>query len=172
VNRPSQHVSAPRKRRAQARAVASFLPQLARRAFEKHGFATAALLTDWAKIVGADVADCSVPERLKWPRAVAEEGEGRAGATLVLRVDGLRAIELQHAAPQIVERINAYFGYRAVAELRFVQGPIVRRGEGATPRARPFLAQVPGLEVIPDERLRDALVRLHASIAAEQRQGT
>jgi hypothetical protein len=176
VNRSSQQVSPPRKRRIQARALASFIPQLTRKAFEKHGFATAALLADWDKVVGQEVASCSIPERLKWPRAAGsgEEAEVRAGATLVLRVDGPRAIELQHASPQIIERINAYFGYRAVAGLRFVQGPIVRR-ECATPRGKPLprsAPSLPALEAMPDERLRAALTHLYANITAERQRRT
>ena len=51
-------------------------------------------------------------------------GKGRPGATLVLRVDGGRSLDVQHNARQIIERINAYFGYAAVAELRIVQAPV------------------------------------------------
>ncbi len=128
---PPRAVLNPRMRaQPSARAVSGYIPQLTRKAFEKYGFASVALLTDWANIVGSDVASFTAPERLKWPRGVdafdeTEPGnERRPGATLVLRVDGPRAIELQHKAHLIIERINASFGYRAVAELRFVQAPI------------------------------------------------
>lgn len=158
-----------------ARAVSAFVPRLTRKAFEKYGFAQAALLTDWAGIVGADIASYTAPERLKWPRSVdaygeVEEGaERRPGATLVLRVDGPRAIELQHKTQQIIERINASFGYRAVAELRFVQAPLV--GARAPTKQRPIrrgpagaTADLANLVTVQDEALRAALARLQASI--------
>jgi hypothetical protein len=119
-----------------AKAVGSFVPKLTQKAFEKYGFSAATLLTDWAQIAGADVAGYTVPERLKWPRgagayAEVEEGsEGRPGATLVLRVDPARALDVEYKGRQIIERINAYFGYRAVAALRLIQAPV----EAATPR--------------------------------------
>lgn len=154
------------------------MPRLTRAIFEKYGFASAALLTDWATIVGTDIASYTAPERLKWPRGIeayaeVEEGtERRPGATLVLRVDGPRAIELQHKAQQIIERINASFGYRAVAELRFVQAPLPGRTATLSPRLavrQPVeaAADAPELQAIQDEELRGALSRLRASMRRE-----
>ena len=156
------------------KAVGSFLPGLTRKAFEKFGFSAANLITDWAAIVGRDLAAVTAPERLKWPRQV-ERGEddaapaakGRPGATLVLRVDGAQALTVQYGARQIIERINAYFGYAAVAELRIIQAPV---GAGLLPakpeqrpRLEPLTAEVAG---VADAGLRDALGRLGAGIRA------
>ena len=99
------------------------MPKLTHKAFEKYGFAAATLITDWAVIVGKDVAGYTAPERLKWPRGVGirddvEQGaEGRPGATLIVRVEPARALDVQFKAHQLIERINGHFGYRAVAEL-------------------------------------------------------
>lgn len=111
-----------------AKTVGSFVPGLTRKVFEKFGFSTAALITDWAAIGGADLAGYTLPERLKWPRGGGGEAEDwetdRRGATLMLRVDPARALDVEYRARQIVERINAYFGYRAVETLRIVQAPL------------------------------------------------
>jgi hypothetical protein len=181
---PRQAVSFQRKRPNAlfgVKAVGSFLPGLTRKAFEKYGFSAASLITDWPAIVGRELAASTAPERLKWPRQV-ERGEddsapsgpsgpasasrGRPGATLVLRVDGAHALTVQYGARQIIERINAYFGYAAVAELRLVQAPV---GEGLLPpkperrRLEPLTAEVAG---VADAGLRDALARLGAGIRA------
>jgi hypothetical protein len=153
------------------KAVGSFLPGLTRKAFEKYGFSTASLVTDWATIVGRELAACTAPERLKWPRAVEqsedEAGKGRPGATLVLRVDGGRSLDVQHGARQIIERINAYFGYAAVAALRIMQAPVGIEDRFARPAprptARPLIAEVAH---IADPGLRDALARLGAEVKA------
>ncbi|MCL4765638.1 MAG: DUF721 domain-containing protein [Hyphomicrobiaceae bacterium] len=162
-------------RRQPAVAVSSYVPRLTRKAFEKYGFASAALLTDWASIAGADIASYTAPERLKWPRGVdayreVEAGaERRPGATLVLRVDGPRAIELQHKARQLVDRINASFGYRAVADLRFVQAPlagaaVAAREPSVSSRPDRSAPETPELAAVEDEALRAALARLQASV--------
>ncbi len=156
------------------KAVGSFLPGLTRTAFAKFGFSTATLVTDWPAIAGPELAAYTAPERVKWPRGVErpEDGappveKGRSGATLVLRVDGARALDVQYKARHLIERINAYFGYAAIAELRIVQAPV----EGRLPLARPparAAAEPLTHEVahIADPALRGALARLGAGVRA------
>jgi hypothetical protein len=155
------------------KAVGSFLPGLTRRAFEKYGFSAATLVTDWPAIAGSELAAVTAPERLRWPRQIeTEEGEapsakGRPGATLLLRVDGAHALSVQYGARQIIERVNAYFGYAAIAELRLVQAPVgeaLQRARPAPrPRPEPLTAEVAG---VADAPLREALARLGAGIRA------
>jgi hypothetical protein len=150
------------------------VPKLTRKLLEKYGFSAATLVTDWTAIVGHDLAAYAQPERLRWPRAAdphAEASGHRTGATLHLRVEGARALDVQYRSRQIIERINAHFGYRAVAGLRLVQAPLAglpapRPEAAARPRAMPAR---PSREVagIPDERLRSALERLQASVSGE-----
>ncbi len=44
----------------------------------------------------------------------------------MLRVEGPRAIEVQHRVGQILERVNLYFGYRAITEMRILQAPVAK----------------------------------------------
>lgn len=160
------------------RSLSAFLPRLTRKAFQKYGFASAALVTDWSTIVGAEVASYTAPERLKWPRlpeAYADDGPAartRPGATLVIRVDGGRALELQYRSRQLIERVNAYFGYRAVAELRFLQAPVARIRDEQRMEQRvhepvtPAAAASPAVEAVENPALRSALARLEARIRA------
>jgi hypothetical protein len=172
--RPRETVAFSRKRPTPlygVKAVGSFLPGLTRKAFEKYGFSAATLVTDWTTIVGRELAASTAPERLKWPRAVEqsdeEAGRGRTGATLVLRVDGGRSLDVQHGARQIIERINAYFGYAAVAELRIVQAPVGVEGGSMRPAPRasahPLTQEVAH---IADPGLRQALARLGGEVKA------
>jgi hypothetical protein len=155
-----------------ARAVGTYVPKLTHKAFEKYGFAAAALLTDWAIIVGTDVAQYTAPERLKWPRGVdiggdVENGaQGRPGATLIVRVDPARALDAQYKAQQIIERINGHFGYRAVGELRLLQAPLPERARAPAeaPRAPVTPDTAPELAGIADERLRAALANLKSGL--------
>lgn len=157
--------------------VGSFVPQLTQKAFEKYGFSTVALLTDWAAIAGKDLASYTRPERIKWPRNVPIRGdvesgcEGRPGACLILRVDPARALDVQYSTAQLLERINVYFGYRAIADLRILQAPVEAKSNmmsgSKTPdisRSAPPVAQTPerpvDVPVVADKALQDALMRL------------
>jgi hypothetical protein len=165
---PQASAVAPRYAYVPARAVGAYLPKLTRKAFETFGFSTVTLLTDWSTIVGEQVAGYAVPERIKWPRGAGATDDGeadarsRGGAVLVLRVDPARALDVEYKGQQILERINAYFGYRAVAELRLLQAPIaaVARPVPQPRREIPAPCEAPELAGIADERLRGALQRL------------
>jgi hypothetical protein len=114
-----------------------------------------------------------------WPRR-REDTEERApkkgwrveGAVLVLRVEGPRAIEVQHRSGQILERVNTYFGYRAVAEMRILQAPVTRKTPRAlAPSAPPDADTLPPSASIEDARLRKALSRLGVASRARLTRG-
>lgn len=158
--RPSAYVS--------AKAVGSWVPKLTRKAFEKFGFSTATLLTEWSAIVGEQLAAATSPERVKWPRGAETIGESgmegnRSAATLVLRVDPARALEVEYKSAQLIERINAYFGYRAIAELRILQAPLAKRAP--VPPARPRSAP-PASAAAAQDPLSAALARFEAGVMA------
>ena len=101
-------------------------------------------------------------------------GAGRPGATLILRVDPARALDIQYKTAQMIERINVYFGYRAVTDLRILQTPIDAPAASAKPVQPPrpahpkpqALASVPALDAVTDDALRAALQKLQAGIAS------
>ena len=118
----------PRKGALPAKAVGSFVPQITKKSFQKFGFSTTSLLTEWSSIVGQEVADVTRPEQIKWPRRrnVADETGtfSDRGATLVLRVEAACALDIEYRRSQILGRINSHFGYGAIGNLRIRQGPI------------------------------------------------
>jgi Dna[CI] antecedent DciA-like protein len=71
-------------------------------AYAKQGFAARELVTRWAEIAGPEIARHSEPLKIQWPRPV--EGQPQQPATLVLRVEGPMALEIQHASDAILER--------------------------------------------------------------------
>ena len=162
-----------RKPKYGARAIGSYVARALDPAARARGFATTALLTDWPAIVGRELARFTMPDRVIWPRRHEEEvnmparGRKAEGATLVLRIEGPRAIEVQHRSGQILERVNGYFGYRAVTEMRFLQAPIARACK-APLAERPSLCaySLPPSAGIEDENLAHALSRLGAAIKA------
>ena len=150
------------KRRGGLRAIAAEIPRVAGVALGKRGFGEAQLVTHWDTIMGPELAEKLSPERLSFAR-----GERRAG-TLRLRVASAFALEAQHLEPVIIERINGFFGYAAVARIVLVQGPPLHAPQAA-PVARPLTtseqhALETQLESIADPALRQALTRLGAAV--------
>src|SRR6201991_2382842 len=102
-------------------------------AYAKQGFAARELVTRWAEIAGPEIARHSEPLKMQWPRPV--EGQPQEPATLILRVEGPAALEIQHSSDVILQRVNRFFGWSAVGRLALRQAPLSRRKGPAPSRA-------------------------------------
>jgi hypothetical protein len=134
-------------------------------AYAKQGFAARELVTRWAQIAGAEIAAHAEPLKMQWPRPV--EGQPQEPATLVLRVEGPMALEIQHSADVILERVNRFFGWSAVGKLAFRQAPLSRpraRKRPGPPDPKAVAKVAESLADIEDEQLKTALARLGAAI--------
>jgi hypothetical protein len=154
-----------KSRKRQARPLADFLGVCLSDAFAEQGFASAELVTRWADIVGAEVAAHAEPMKVQWRKGVA--GEQPEPATLVLRVEGPTAIEIQHLSGVIIERVNRFFGWQAIGRLALRQAPLSRRKVARThaaPEAGAMEKIAASLPEVADDGLRQALARLGASI--------
>jgi hypothetical protein len=152
------------KPRSYPRPVRDLLNRCLGEAFAKQGFASTDLVTHWPEIVGAEIAAHAEPVKLNWPRGDSEEPEA---ATLVLRVEGPAAIEIQHLSGVIVERVNRFFGWRAVKRVALRQAPLTRQPAQPptpAPRAEEVERIAATLPDIADADLRRALARLRAAI--------
>jgi hypothetical protein len=151
--------------KTQARPVAEVLRKTIKDAFAKQGFAATELVTRWPEIVGADIAPYCEPEKIQWPKPFGTEDQ--QPGTLVLRVEGPIAIEVQHQSRIILERVNRFFGWQAVTELRLRQAPLGRRRKRPEPPALDHAQAeriASSLTEIGDDKLRQALARLGAAI--------
>jgi hypothetical protein len=128
--------------------IGTLLPRVTKAAFRKHSPASALLMADWPIIVGPALAATTTPR-------------GFAGGTLTLGCTGPVALELQHLATTLIERINQHLGRAAVVRLRFV-AEAARAPKAPVQQApRPEPVPIDGLTSGP---LRDALSRLGAAI--------
>ena len=151
------------------RALAATVDRITKPLFGRRGFAEGAMIGDWPSVVGIEFAEHTSPERIVFGR-----GERREG-TLHIRVDGGgRATEIQHLEPQIVERINSFYGYRAVARLKLIQGPLPTRKVDSPAKSLALSASEEKdleerLAGIDDDGLKSALEGLGRAVLASRR---
>lgn len=133
-------------------------------AFARQGFAAVEIVTHWEEIAGPELAHRSEPLRLVWPRRDDPDSEG----TLTVRVEGAYALDLQYAAPLLIERVNRYFGWRCVGRIAIRQGPVTPRKREVSLPLEPSpdtLARVEqGLGEFEDGKLKSSLARLGALV--------
>ncbi len=162
-------------RRNSLSALAANVPAITKLALGRKGFAEASLVSEWAIIVGDEVARLCVPVKMRLPRPKKDEKGAAAGSvppnvapnvaggTLTLRASPAASLEVQHLKPRILERIQRYFGYPLIKDIKIEIG---ERRKAARPR-RPELGPVgqPDLSGVKDPDIRAALERLGAARA-------
>jgi hypothetical protein len=138
--------------------ISKYFNVLAQSALGKNGFAQADLLARWDTIVGPEIAAICVPRQFKRLRP-------DAPGTLVLKAHAGRGLELQYQIPQVISRVNQYFGYQAIAAVKIVQGSAASQTpqRPPAPDARLIAARLSGFE---DDDLKEALAQLGAAVAA------
>ncbi len=158
-----------RPRGGEARAVSDLMPEIGRAAFRRFGFVQSSVVSRWGEIVGSRYAAVSAPESIRFP--VGKKADG----TLELIVEGAHATMMQHVIPEIIERVNRFFGYSAVARVKMRQGKIAKpsdnRGNAVhKPAIPPSLRPLPmelgeSLREIADPELFKVLESLAQSLA-------
>jgi hypothetical protein len=135
------------------------------KAARAQGFAVVEIVTHWPEIVGEALAGVSEPVKLVWPP---KDDPDHRGATLVVRVEGTHALDLQFTAPVVIERINRIFGWGCVSRLALKQGPVTPKPGPPQPPPEPDPGLVAEerarLEAIADEGLKESLARLGAFV--------
>lgn len=142
----------------------------------RRGIAEARLISAWVDIVGQSLAAVCRPIKVRHRRA-GPEAETRQAGVLVLAVSGASATEVEFFTPQIIERVNAAYGYGAISEIAITQAhaplppletretPKQARLEDLTSDARTRLEAM--TRPVEDDALRDALTRLGANVMSK-----
>lgn len=144
-----------------------------RGATETRGFAQTRVLTHWREIVGEDIAKIAHPVDVSYAR-------GGMGATLTALTSGAQAPMLEMQKEQLREKVNACYGYNAIARIRITQtaptgfaegqmafdhGPKSRR----TPKPELQAAAQELAAPVENEQLRLALAALGANVLNKRR---
>ena len=168
---PKPATSQPRRferaRGGPARAIAELMPEVGRTAFRRFGFIQSSVVTRWPEIVGPHHARICAPEAIRFPPGEKSEG------ILQLVVVPAHAPIIQHVIPEIIERVNRFFGYKAVARVKLRQGevkpPPGREPASAPPGLRPIPMELgESLRDIGDPELRAVLESLARSLGAKE----
>ena len=162
----------PRRRMRGFEAAAQLVAHRIRAVSETRGFAVTRLLTHWVEVVGPDIAAHARPVKIS-------HGKG-FGATLTLLVQGARAPMISMQLEQIRERVNACYGYNAIARICVTQTAATGFSEGQPvfEDAAAAAAQPPSAETrraaqaltsdVTDPALQAALTRLAVLKLARQ----
>lgn len=156
-----------RPRGGPARAISDLMPEVGRTAFRRFGFVQSSVVTRWPEIVGHRHARVCSPESIRFPPGEKSDG------ILQLVVVPAHAPMIQHVIPEIIDRVNRFFGYNAVARAKIRQGEVKPPAASEPKAAPPSLKPVPlelgeSLRDIGDPELRAVLESLARSMNAKE----
>lgn len=159
-----------RPRGGAALPIGDLMPQIGRSAFRRFGFIQSSIVSRWPEIVGERHAQSCIPEAIRFP-----PGE-KSGGILQLLVLPAHAPLIQHVLPEIIERVNRFFGYNAVSRVKLRQGAMPAPRATPTAKAPPSLKPVPielgdSLRDIGDPELRAVLESLAQSLTNQNTGG-
>ena len=171
-DKQDKHAKQPRRYERQrggpARSIAELMPEVGRTAFRRFGFVQSSVVTRWPDIVGPRHARVCAPESIRFPPG------GKSDGILQLVVVPAHAPIIQHVIPEIIERVNRFFGYNAVAKVKLRQGEVKAPPASERQAASPSLRPVPielgeSLRDIGDPELRAVLESLARSMNADSK---
>jgi len=151
-----------------AKAIGDLMPEIGRTAFRRFGFVQSSVVTRWPEIVGPTHALVCSPEAIRFPPGEKSEG------ILQLVVKPAHAPLIQQVLPEIIERVNRFFGYKAVARAKIRQGEVKPPSVDERPKPPPSLRPIPmelgdSLRDIGDPELRTVLESLARSMGDDKK---
>lgn len=154
-----------------AKAASGLINKILDPVLEKRAGVSLALINAWPEIVGEELSATSMPLKVKWKRRVSEEDEFEPG-TLQVAAEGMSALHLQHQTGQVIDRVNAFMGYRAIARIKLVQKPVETKKPKK--RQRPMTdsqkRKVEKLtETIDDDALKASMKRFGESVMRDKK---
>lgn len=148
--------------------VNSLLSKITEDVFQEHGFAAAAIILEWEEIIGRDFAQFCEPIKIVFGRP-----QQRSHGLLHIRVIGAMAVAISHYEEMIINRINQYFGYRAVNRVRIAQNVLsLEPREKKTKKIEESINELDkrllkeAVSSIEGEALQNALFRLGCKVLA------
>ena len=158
--------------------LADFIDACLGPALAAQGFASSDVIVAWPDIVGERLAAFTQPIKIEWKRrpSCADPDARPEPATLVVRVESAFALEMQHVAPLVMERINAHYGWRCIGRVVLKQGPVEQR-EPELPAKMPLSADETerlraAIAPVGEEGLRGALQRLGEGVIGAKSTGS
>ena len=93
------------------RSFGNTLPRSVKNILKKNGYNYSEIINKWNLLVGGDISNCCRPKSIKMTR-------GNKSGTLILSIERGNEINVEYSKKEIINKINSYFGYKLINEIR------------------------------------------------------
>ena len=96
------------------------LPRGIKGILKKNGYNYSEIIGKWSLLVGKDISGYCYPKSIKMTR-------GDKNGTLLLLVERGNEINVEYSKKEIINKINSYFGYKLISEIRLQTFSLVKK---------------------------------------------
>ena len=91
------------------------LPKILKTKLKKANFVELSIIKNWKEIVGDDIAkNC-------WPIKIFFSDGNNSNGKIVIKVKRGWSLEIEYKNQEIIEKLNQYFGYKAISKINIIQ---------------------------------------------------
>ena len=128
------------------------LPRSVRGILKKNGYNYSEIISKWNLLVGKDISSCCYPKSIKMTR-------GDKSGILILSVERGNEINVEYSKKEIINKINIYFGYELINEIRLQTFNSTNKKEKNIPNksSKKFVEKI---NEIKNKDIRDSLSQL------------
>jgi hypothetical protein len=134
------------KRNQKTKPISALITDIAKPLFKKKNIQIMRLLLEWPTIVGKEYSQNSTPEKIFFNTTNGLCGKG----VLTLKINERLAFEYQHLTPVIIERVNQFFGFKAIERVILKKSPTPQSQSAhnavALPKNNPSEEQLASIE--------------------------
>lgn len=165
----SQDRAKKKPKRQRARSVTEILGEVLEPVLARKTGMKLDLVRSWSELAGADYAKTTRPEKIDWPRRRNEDDPFEPGV-LIVACEPSVALFFQHEQPQIIERVNLFFGFEAIKRLKILQRPVLQLGDVTSDKTEKALSSKDQSKLndilgeIEDPEIREKLAKLGSGI--------
>lgn len=154
---------------SKSRPIADLLPSLTRNILGQRGLLFGKLIADWPALAG-EISQHAVPLKLTF----AKKQEGKSQAILHLATSATYALEISYQKAILIERLNSFFGYAAIKDIKFIHQDILENKTRTPSFAQPLTIQETqnleaAVEKIQENDLQTALKNLGKAVISRKK---
>ena len=140
--------------------IGSSLPKVIDKNIKKKNFIEISLINNWEKIIENDITRFCYPEKIIF------SGTDNSGGTIILKTKRGRSMEIEFKSEEIIEKINQYFGYKAIKKISILQdfNQTNEKTKKITKKQPSKFNQKKIINKIKNNNLKNALQRLNKTL--------
>ena len=128
------------------------LPRGIKGILKKNGYNYSEIISKWNLLVGKNISNSCHPKSIKMT-------QGNKNGTLILSVERGNEINIEYSKKEIINKINSYFGYKLINEIRLQTFSSVNKKEKKT-ISKYSKKMKEKIDEIKNKNIRDSLSQL------------